>query len=128
MIESSPCDWYDTSCDDEDHSTVIKMGSNNITATFSSYFLLNFDKLKILDLSNNTLWRNMDVHPTEAVADIDASMFLNLQHLTQVNLAQNNLSGEAAMLFAPLLEHGNVSYNNFTSVSSTFYHMNSKIL
>ena len=48
----------------------------------------------------------------------DSTVFFSLRELTRVDLSQNNLSGEADILFAPAVQYVNFSHNNFTSLNS----------
>ena len=115
MTNPMHCEWFRIRCDEDGFVEEIKLEFNNITGEFPSNSLAKLYKLKTINLAKNNLSGTM---AETTWGNDDTSIFFNLRELTDVDLSQNNLSGEVDILFAPELKHVNFSHNNFTSVNS----------
>mmetsp|Transcript_10296 Transcript_10296/g.22342 ORF Transcript_10296/g.22342 Transcript_10296/m.22342 type:complete len:1541 (-) Transcript_10296:66-4688(-) len=128
--ESHHCDWHGILCDDKEHVTKVNLTSNNVTGKFPSDALSKLHKLQTLILKDNKLWGQMAGTNDRSIDKktivfndsnkfiTDTSVFFNMRDLTYVDISQNGLSGEVDVLFAPAVQHVNMSHNNFTSVNS----------
>ncbi|KAL7552708.1 hypothetical protein ACHAWF_015942 [Thalassiosira exigua] len=121
MTVAHHCDgWYGVTCDDDGFISQIVLRKNNVTGMLPSNSLSKMYRIQTLDLAENNLRGPLAGTVQNLRGDLifDASVFYQLQELTQVDLSQNMLSGELDVLLSPSLVHANFSQNEFTSAKN----------
>ena len=109
LTDTPHCDWYGITCDDSEGDIyAIDLSFNNVTGFFQEYLLSSLHRLNSLILTGNAL-----------DGQLDYQSLYRLRALTRLDVAENNLKGEAQLLISPAIQQLNISHNRFTSVLPT---------
>ena len=114
LTDTPHCDWYGITCDESDGSIyAIDLSFNNVAGSFPGCLLSSLHKLNSLILTGNALHGKL-ICPSMTMSN--NNVLFQLRALTRIDVAENNLSGEAELLISPSIQQLNISHNRITSV------------